>query len=261
MKFDDFLNQAWNDHATQANQVADKLSNGINLIENSEQIPQLAQLITHVFGEHLGRWEDGVHVLNKLKLIPSFEKSSESEKAIIRSVASLELASEKKQSIEDLSASDQIRVLAVAASALSEQKSPEKAHKFFQEALEKAQVGIQKEDPANRALAVAGNNLACSLEEKVDRTSIDTELMILAAKTGRKYWEIAGTWNQVTWAEYRLAMTYLKATDLVQALEHSQTCLELALENASPSLEMFLAMKHWRWWKGHAAIRLAFLKP
>ncbi|MBK9322094.1 MAG: hypothetical protein IPM97_03890 [Bdellovibrionaceae bacterium] len=59
MKFDDFLNQAWNDHATQANQVADKLSNGINLIENSEQIPQLAQLITHVFRRAfrtVGRW-------------------------------------------------------------------------------------------------------------------------------------------------------------------------------------------------------------
>jgi len=37
MNCDDFLNQAWNDHATQANQVANKLSDGINLIETSEQ--------------------------------------------------------------------------------------------------------------------------------------------------------------------------------------------------------------------------------
>jgi len=127
----------------------------------------------------------------------------------------------------------------VAASALSEQKNPEKAQALFRQALDTAQVGISKDDPSNRALAVAGNNLACSLEEKAERTPKDTELMILAAQTGRKYWEIAGTWKQVTWGEYRLAMTYLKAGDLVQSLEHAQTCLELALEHEAPALEMF----------------------
>ena len=34
-------------------------------------------------------------------------------------------------------------------------------------------------------------------------------------------------------------MTYLKAEDLVQALEHSQTCLEIAQENDAPAVEMF----------------------
>jgi hypothetical protein len=42
--------------------------------------------------------------------------------------------------------------------------------------------------------------------------------MIFAAKTTRKYWEIAGTWLEIERAEYRLAMTYLAAGDLNVAL-------------------------------------------
>jgi tetratricopeptide (TPR) repeat protein len=239
MKFDDFLSQAWNDHAKQAEEVAKKIPGGIALIEKGEEIPQMAHLITHVFGEHLGRWEQGVQVLQGLKQNPCFVKMSESDLSISRSIASLEMASGKRQSVEDLSTSDQIRVLAVAASALSEQKNSDKAQSLFRQALDSAQIGIIKDDPANRALAVTGNNLACSLEEKAVRTPKDTELMILAAQTGRKYWEIAGTWKQVTWGEYRLAMTYLKAGDLVQSLEHAQACLELAQEHETPPLEMF----------------------
>lgn len=239
MKFDEFLNKAWDDHATKAEQVAERLNDGIALIETNDQIPQLSHLMTHVYGEHLGQWQRGVESLEKLKQVASFQKNSESEKAIHRSIASLELSSEKIKSLSNFSVSDQIRILAVTASALREQKKPEQAQKFFREALEKAQTGIDKSDPANRALAVTGNNLACALEEKNQRTSKDVELMILAAETGRKYWEIAGTWNQVTWAEYRLAMTYLKVENFVQALKHAQTCLEIAEENGSPALEMF----------------------
>ncbi len=239
MKFEDFLNQAWNDHATHAEQVANRLADGINLVETASQIPQIAHLITHVLGEHLGQWDNGVQLIQKLKQVPSFLKDSESDKAITRSITSLELASGNRSSVQDLSVSDQIRVLAVTASALSEQKDSERAQALFRDALEKAQLGIQKDDPANRALAVAGNNLACSLEEKETRTAKDTELMILAAQTGRKYWEIAGTWKEVTWGEYRLAMTYLKAQDLTKALEHAQICLEIAQENNAPALEMF----------------------
>ncbi len=239
MTFDEFLNQAWNDHATQSEQVASRLSDATSLIEKNDQIPPMAHLITHVLGEHLGFWDKGIHLLQQLKAIPAFESASESNKAIARSIASLELAGGKRQSVDDLSVSDQIRVLAVAASALSEQKNPEMAQKLFGEALDKGQLGIEKADPANRALAVTGNNLACALEEKTTRTKSETDLMILAAQTGRKYWEIAGSWLEVERAEYRLSQTYLKANDFARALEHAQTCLEVAQENNAPPLELF----------------------
>lgn len=237
--FDELLNQAWNDHATKSEQVASRLSDATSLIEKNDQIPPMAHLITHVLGEHLGFWDKGIHLLQQLKAMPTFDTASESDKAITRSIASLELAGGKRQSVAELSLSDQIRVLAVAASALSEQKKPEKALELFREALAKGQLGTEKTDPANRALAVTGNNLACALEKKSTRTKSETELMILAAQAGRKYWEIAGSWLEVERAEYRLSQTYLKANDFARALEHAQTCLEVAQENNAPSLEMF----------------------
>jgi tetratricopeptide (TPR) repeat protein len=239
MNFQEFIDQAWNDHPTQSQEVAARMNEGIPLITEASQIPPLAQLITHVFGEHLGRWEDGMAALQKLKQLPCFEANGESGQAIHRSIASLELASKKRAGIDDFSTSDQIRILAVAASALSEQKDAPTAQAFFRMALEKAQDNLPKEDPAHRALAVTGNNLACALEEKPSRSPVETELMILAAKCGRKFWEIAGTWLQVERAEYRLSQTYRKAGDLVRALEHAQVCLEIAQENNAPALELF----------------------
>ncbi len=243
MTFDDFLNQAWNDHATKAEEVAQRLVDGIKLIEKEEQIPQMTHLATHIFGEHLGQWEMGLSFLEALKANPCFVNGGESDHTLVRSVAALALASGKTDSVGSLSASDHIRALAIAASALAGQMNPENAQAFFRRALDLAQTGIDRNDPANRALAVTGNNLACSLEEKTKRTEIDTKLMILAAQAGRKYWEIAGTWLEVERAEYRLAMTYLKARDLVRALEHAQSCLEIVQENNAPSLEFFFGFE------------------
>ncbi|MBL7671559.1 MAG: hypothetical protein JNM39_13830 [Bdellovibrionaceae bacterium] len=239
MTFDEFLNQAWVDHGSQAEQVAGQMSDAISLIEKNDQIPPMANLITHVLGEHLGFWSKGIQLLQQLKGIPTYDSVSESSKVITRSIASLELAGGQRQSVDDLSLSDQIRVLAVAASALTAQKEPELAQKMIREALDKGQLGIEKSDPANRALAVTGNNLACELEEKTTRTKGETDLMILAAQMGRKYWEIAGSWLEVERAEYRLSQTYLKANDLVRALEHARKCLEVAQENKAPPLELF----------------------
>lgn len=241
MTFDEFQNQAWSDHANQAADVASRLSGGIRLIEKAEQIPQMANLVTHVFGEHLGKWDEGILLLNQLKAIPAFGVGSESEHAINRSLASLEVASGKRSNLEGLSASDQIRVLAIAASALSEQRDTPRAQQLFREALEKAHTGIAKGDPANRAIAVTGNNLACALEERDQRSPEENDLMVLAANTARKFWEIAGTWLQIERAEYRLARTYLQAGDTEEALRHAQACLEISQDNGAQPLEMFFA--------------------
>lgn len=239
MSFNDFLNQAWSDHANQTLEVASRLEVGIKLIEKNEQIPFLANLITHVMGEHLGQWDQGVYLLEQLGQHPLFESASESANALQRSQASLQIASGQRQTIDELSLSDQIRALAVAASALSEQKNTQKAQMLFQMALEKAQTGISQNDPANRALAATANNMACSLEEKLNRTQAETDLMILAAQTGRKYWEIAGSWLELERAEYRLSQTYLKAGNLSKALIHAQNCLKISEENNAPALELF----------------------
>src|SRR5581483_5972026 len=118
-------------------------------------------------------------------------------------------------------ASDKARVLAVAAAALAGQKRTKEAIRDWKLALELAQYGPKKTDPAARALAVTGNNLASALEEQADRTADERALMLEAAKAARRFWEIAGGWQEVERAEYRLCMSHLKAGEPSIALEHA----------------------------------------
>lgn len=240
MKFETYLNQSWNDHATQSEKVAAEFSNGASVAQTNEELEQLVRLVTHVMGEHLARWSEGVAFLSGLTKHTAFIQGSETEKAIRRSIASLQVADGKNPDPKSFGLSDQVRIFAMASSALTERDS-KRSQSLLQQALSLAETGLDKNDPANRALAVTGNNLACTLEEKKLRTQEDTDLMILASQTGRKYWELAGGWLEVSRAEYRLAMTYLQAEDLAKAFRHAQICVEMCQENKAGDLDMFFA--------------------
>lgn len=240
MNFTTYLDQAWTDHATQSERVASEFGFGTTMIETNEQLNDFAWLITHVMGEHLGRWAEGVSLLSNLKKHKALIKSSDTEKALHRHIATLQIGEGQTPIISSFSNSDQVRINAVAASALCGMDVV-RSHTLLKKALDIAETSLDQKDPANRSLAVTGNNLACALEEKANRTNEETELMIFAAKTGRKFWEIAGTWLEVSRAEYRLAMTYLQADNIQQALHHALTCIEMCRQNNAGPLDMFYA--------------------
>ncbi len=233
--FDEFINQAWNDHAKESAVVAARLNESLTLVQNHSNILALGHLATHVFGDHLGQWESGIQFLSKLDRLPS--NNEESKAALFRNTESLKLAANLPCDRSLWTESDSIRILASASAALAGQNRIEKASDYFQQALNAA-VNLAPLDPANRALAVTGNNLACSLEEREERTHLETDLMILAAKTARKYWELAGTWIHVERAEFRLAHTYLKAGNKNQALHHASECFRICEENKAEADEM-----------------------
>ncbi len=115
-----------------------------------------------------------------------------------------------------------------------------KAEKDFRSALDVA-TELSETDPANRLLAICSTNLACALEEKTSLSNDEEVLMLLAAHTGRKYWQIAGTWLEVERAEYRLAQSYLKARDLINSIKHANLCLTICETNNAGALEFFFA--------------------
>lgn len=242
MNFETYLNQSWNDHPTQSEKIASEFSTGAALVKTNEELNQLVGLVTHVMGEHLARWNDGVSFLSGLRNHSAFVKGSETEKTILRSIAALQVGSGHSPDLTFFSPSDQVRILAVAASALVDRDS-QRSQELLRQALSLAEISLDKKDPANRALAVTGNNLASALEQKMSRTQVETDLMILASQTGRKYWELAGGWLEVSRAEYRLAMTYLQADDMAKALRHAQTCVESCRENNAGALDMFFAFE------------------
>ncbi len=242
MTFDDFLERAWADHAEHAIAVAERLHDrGVTLATTPQQVSALAHLAHHVMGEHLGRWQDGIALQQRLAALPAGQADAMVVQTLRRFIASLALAAGAQDLRAGLGDSERIRVTALASASLAGHDAA-RALVLLQQALAEARdAGLPDDDPHARALAVAGNNLACTLEEKAARTPAERELMILAAQTARHYWAMAGTWLETGRAEYRLAMSWLQAGDPAQARQHAAQCLALVQENDGPALERFFA--------------------
>jgi hypothetical protein len=254
MTLDEFVSRGWAEHATDAEGVMARLDQGVALLTAAHELPALASLITHVAGEHLGQWDDGIALLESIARTPAFDPSSPEGKAVRRSQAILHrcagnheeeerclAASRTGGTTPDADNSDRIRLLAVAASALLGQKRLADASRDFDAAVELASYGPGAKDPAARALAVTGNNLAVELENRATLTPEEQDLMLRAARVSRTFWKISGTWKEVERAEYRLAMSHIKAGHAQTALAHAQRCQALVEENGSDPGEAFFA--------------------
>jgi hypothetical protein len=251
MTFEEFISQGWRDHATDSEGVLSRLPEGIDLIAEARHLPAFAGLCVHVAGEHLGRWADGVALLDRLDRLPVFDPATGEGKAVARSKAVLyrcagNRAEESRFLAASMSggdipgASDRIRVLAVAAAAFLGQKRIAEARRDFEEAVALAGYGPTATDPAARSLAVTGNNLACELEERPTLTDEERSVMLRAAEVARRFWGIAGGWMETERAEYRLAMSHIKAGEPETALAHARRCLAIVEENGSnPGEEFF----------------------
>ena len=242
MDFDSFMAQAWDDHAADAESVAQRLSEqGVALLSSESQLVQLMNLSHHLWGAHLHNAACGTASFGALMTSAHFVPHAESAATASRCMASLSLTESADFSLAALSPSDQIRVLAMAAANLADVNAA-RGTQLLQAALYQAErSGLPVADPMNRALAVAGHNLAAALEEKSSLSADEIALMWMAAKASRVYWERAGTWLQVERAEYQLATTFLKAGDLVQAEFHARECGRIVTENKAPALEKFFA--------------------
>jgi len=234
-----FVADGWRDHADDTRGVADRLGDGLALVTDETQIADLVGLANHVFGSHLAAWREGLAFFERVAALPKLAIDGASGQALQRCKASLALAGGIDDMRAALPVSDRIRVGVMAAASLAEHDA-ERATALFGDALEHARsAGLAATDPANRALAANGNNLASTLEQKANRSAAERELMILAAQTARHYWEVAGTWLETERAEYRLAMTWMQAGDLAQARQHAQACLEIVEAHDNPPLEAF----------------------
>jgi hypothetical protein len=249
MDFDGFLSQAWDEHAADAAGVAERLAaRGPGLVTDEAQIAPLGHLVHHVYGQHLGRWAEGSALLQRLATHPACGAGSAAGAALARLRASLALCEGTADERAAMPVSERLRVGALAAANLIEHDTA-RAGALFGEALAEAdRTGLEATDAANRALAVAGNIIAATLEEKAGRTAAERALMITAAQAGRRFWALAGTWLETERAEYRLAMTWLRAGDPALARHHAQQCLAIVQEHGGAPLERFF---------GHEALALA----
>lgn len=245
MDFDAFIQAGWTDHADQPREVADRLAASLHRVERAEQIPPFVGLLTHVYGEHLGLWQQGAILAGRLPDFPGHELST---RAVARACAALRYAGGDTTAMGQLTPEDEVWALGTATSALGGQQAYTAAISAYHRATAMAD-GLPSGSPAFRSLAVAGNNLASSLEEKSPRSDEEAAGMVAAARGGLKYWKLAGTWLEEERAEYRLARSLLQAGEYVEAVKSAGRCVVLCQQHQAPAFEKFfgytvLAMAH-----------------
>ena len=248
MSFEEFVQAAWADHADQTEAVAQRLRDSLHQVTEADQVAPYAGLIAHVFGEHLGGWDAGITLLHALRDRPAGHASALTLAVLARQEATLRHAAGDSPPFDGLVNDDRIAALASAASMLAGRADWARAIASFEQALTGAADGLARSSPANRALAVAGNNLAAALEEKRDRNAEHIRAMLVAARAGLRYWRIAGGWLEEERAGYRLARSCLHASEPAAAVQAALNCLAVCDANDAPAFERFF---------GHAALALA----
>jgi hypothetical protein len=246
--FDAFIATAWNDHADRPQEVADRLAASLDIVATSDQVPPFARLVTHVFGEHLGQWSAGIALLDAVRGLPAFDHGPAAAGALGRSSAVLRYASGDHVALEPLSRDDRVAVLATVSVALGGRLDFGPAIAAYAEALHLGEAGPAPGAPAIRALAIGGNSLAATLEQKKDRSGAETASMIAAAESALQYWKQAGTWLEEERAEYRLARSLVQAGRAAAAAASAQRCIDVCAANDAPAFERFF---------GHAVLALA----
>jgi hypothetical protein len=236
-----FVARGWNDHADDAEGVWRRLPDAIALVRDAKQLPVLCGLVVHVSGEHLARFDDGLAYLARLESLPAFDAASPEGKSVLRSKAVLHLGAGRRAEARRLDeasyagggvppASNRIRILATAASALANLGRLAEARALFDEAIGLAAYGPTASDPAARSLAVTGNNLAALLESKPRRSPEEATLMVRAAEAGLRFWSIAGGASETALAHYRLARSLAHAGQAARAAKHASNCIEVATQ-------------------------------
>jgi hypothetical protein len=207
------------------------------LARNDAHVAALIRLAHHLYGDHLGRWTEGRQLLFRLGTSDPAGPAAGVAQRVFD--ASLALAGGLEDVRGAISASERIRVSAHAAGALAERDPPRAGSLLREAALEFDTEALPNTDPACRAIAINGNDIAMTLGEKLLRSDAERDLMLLGARIARDYWARAGTWLEVERAEYRLAISWLKVPDLSAARRHARRCLDLVREHEAPPLEWF----------------------
>jgi hypothetical protein len=244
-----FLDAVREDHTEHTEEVAARLEGGLQHITSADDVPPYAGMVVHVMGEHLGEWERGARLLDRIGSLPVVQGSDAAAASLRRGTAALRYAGGDASAVQGLSGPDLAQVMCVICTTHTARHETDAAIAALRRALDAAAPGLPDKHPAIRSLAVAGNNLSAELEEKPQLTDAEREAMVLAAETGLKYWKLAGTWLQEERAEFQLARCLLRTGRIDTARERIQRCIAICEANDAPAFERFF---------GHAV--LAFVE-
>ena len=238
--FDRFLQQAWADHADQAEAVAERLRRETPAPESAEELAALARFVVHLCGEHLGAFADGRWRLAALVSHPLANDTAQS--ALRVGMATLTLAETGAADCSGLGLEELVRTEAAAAAVCLGRRNSERAMALLRAARQRVPQLPNAAAAAHRPLAVACHNMAWELHDRGSaRSAEETAAMLDLAAASRLHWSHAGTWLEVERGDYDLARCHLSAglTDL--ALQFAAECLAGCSRNDAPAYEHFFA--------------------
>ncbi len=236
MTFDIWIDQAWTRHADEPAAVAAELESPAAPPDDAA-VSALLRLSHHVHGAHLGHVVEGRAQLARLVALPAAGDGARAEVAVFD--ASLALTGGDEALLAPLTASPRARVQALAASNVCERDAARAATLLAQAVATVEAAALADADPAVRALAAAGHNIAAALEEQPALNDSERALMLRAATLSLAFWRRAGTWLHEERAHYRLAHSHLKAGDVATARRHAEACLAVVAANGDEALEAF----------------------
>ncbi len=244
--FERTLERAWALHTDSPRAACAKVESAIDAINDSHEIGAAARFLFHVYGVHFGEWAAGTKALRALRMSAAWQKNSEAERVIRRSLRALELAwadDDGEVDLDKLNASEQVQAYALAAQCLMERGDDVRAMEYLQTAAARAEALDTPQDPSFRDMAVAGNNIATAYAEFPLLDASQRDQMIVAAHIGRMFWARIGTWLELERAEYRLAKCTLIAGYPALAVTHAQSCLRICDNHKAPALEFFFGVE------------------
>ncbi len=238
--FDDFLQQAWADHADRSEAVARRLRTDTPAPESPQQLAALARLVVHLCGEHLGAFDDGRWRLAALATHPLADASVQSALRVGR--ASLTLAETGAADWRGFNTEEQVRTEAAAAAISLGQHDTVRALALLHAARQRVAAMPDAGAAVHRPLGIACHNMACVLHDRGNARSADeTAAMLEFAAASKLHWSKAGTWLEIERGDYNLARCHLSAGQVDAALSHAAQCLATCTENDAPPYEHFYA--------------------
>lgn len=240
MNFADFNQQAWAEHAEAPEQVAARLVDGLAIARDPDQVHAWIRLSTHVLGEHLGRWDEGLAMLDRAQAACADDAAALA--GLRRCRAALHWSAGRTAAVEALTADEAIGALGVATSALAERGQLDRAIETCRRAQAMAEAGVPEGSTAPRALAVATNNLAATLQTMAGRSEEQTQAMLSAAAASLVWWRRAGTWLEEERAHWRIARCRLAAGDGPGAAAAARDGLAVCAAHDAPPFERFFLL-------------------
>jgi hypothetical protein len=238
--FNELIGQAWARHSTHTNEVAQELNDWVAHVDNSEKLQKFVALAVHVFGEHLRDWPSGLAILKSLKAF-----NRDCEQAVTRAQSFFAIGQQASRQSELLSqhdTSDRVRILSLLTQLYAADLDSHQSSQCLWQASNEAAT-LNQSDGAHRALAVAANNTACTIEELQNPSISQIELMLGAAEIAKQEWSIAGGWPEIAAADYRRSQSLAKALRFAESLRAAEECLELCQKHALGPYDLFFAFE------------------